>query len=48
VLVREGEADDFEIPLLDDAGEAARRLLLLSRPQAVTLDKTQRDYPQET
>src|SRR5262249_41396437 len=47
VLVRKGEADDFEIALLDDADEAARRLLLLGRPQAVALDKTQRGVPPE-
>ena len=45
VLVRKRQPDHFELLFLDDAAQAARRLLLLVRPQPVTLDKTQRVTP---
>src|SRR6185437_1185116 len=45
VLVGKRQPDDFELLLLDDAAKPARGFLLLVRPQAVTLDKTQRATP---
>ncbi|MET4776441.1 hypothetical protein ABIA28_008655 [Bradyrhizobium elkanii] len=45
VLVGERQADDFEVRLLDEAAEALCGLLLLIRPQAVTLDETHRITP---
>ena len=41
VLIRERQPDHFELLFLDDTAQAARRLLLLARPEAVTLDETQ-------
>ena len=41
VLIRKRQPDHFELLLLDDAAQPARRLLLLARPQTVTLDETQ-------
>jgi hypothetical protein len=48
VLIRERQADDFELLFLDDSPQTARGVLLLARPQAVTLDETQRVTPSES
>ena len=45
VLVGERKPDDFEILFFDDLAQAACRLFLLVRPQAVTFDETQRVSP---
>ncbi len=45
VLVGEGEADDLEILLLDDAAHPRRRVLLLIRPQRMTRDESHLGIP---
>jgi hypothetical protein len=40
VLIREGDAHDLQPLLLNKAQHARRRLLLLGRPEGVTLDET--------
>ena len=45
MLVGKRQADDFELLRFDDLSKAACSLLLLVRPEAVTLDKTQRVTP---
>jgi hypothetical protein len=45
VLVGKRNPDDFQLLLFDDFAKAASRLLLFARPEAVTLNETQRVAP---